>query len=156
MELNNFVSMDFLAGFAGTIVGVELIVYCTKELPIVKKIPTRIYTFILAVIHLLIVKYVMGAFVFNLGNIYLLIINSLLISTMLCGGYDVAIGNIQMPKLTNGEKKDIKIKIEPSDENEKDESLADIYVNYSRLDSTEDIISLSNRGRNSNINDRRN
>lgn len=156
MELNNFVSMDFLAGFAGTIVGVELIVYCTKELPIVKKIPTRIYTFLLAVIHLLIVKCVMGTFVFNLGNIYLLIINSLLISTMLCGGYDVAIGNIQMPQLTNGSKKDIKIKIESADEKEKDESSADIYVNYNRVDSTEEIISLSNRGRNSNINSREN
>lgn len=118
MEINNFVNMDFLAGFTGTIVGVELLVYCTKGLPIIKKIPTRIYTFLLAVIHLLIVKYVTGSFDLTLGNVYLLIINSLLISTILCGGYDVAIGNIQIPQITNGQKKNISIDIEPSTDNE--------------------------------------
>lgn len=166
MEINNFVNMDFLAGFAGTIVGVELIVYCTKELRFIKKIPTRVYTFLLAVIHLLIVKYVAGNFALTLGNIYLLIINSLLISTILCGGYDVAIGNIQIPQITNGKKKNISIDIEPGideqDNNMTPENKTSTQINTSTSASTpiamteEENASLSNRGRNSNINDKAN
>lgn len=157
MEINNFVNMDFLAGFAGTIVGVELIVYCTKELPIIRKIPTRIYTFVLTVIHLLIVKYVMGSLDFTLGNIYLLVINSLMISTMLCGGYDVALGNIQIPQLTNGQKKDINLNIQPGNNNKSNEN-TDKGNNTESLPNIiaedEENASLSNRGRNSNINDK--
>lgn len=106
MEINNFVDMEFLAGFAGTIICIELIVYCTKELPIINKIPTRIYTFILALIHLLIVKIAMGTVVLSIGNVYLIIINSFLISVILCGGYDIVLGNIQMPFIINGKSKD--------------------------------------------------
>lgn len=171
MEINNFVNMDFLTGFAGTIVGVELIVYCTKELPIIKKIPTRIYIFLLAVIHLLIVKYVTGNFTLTLGNVYLLIINSLLISTILCGGYDVAIGNIQIPQITSGQKKNISIDIEPSIDNEQKqntdstttlENTVTTQTNTTADTATptamteEENTSLSNRGRNSNINDKTN
>lgn len=167
MELNNFVSMEFLAGFAGTLVGVELIVTCTKELPIVKKLPTKMYTFILALIHLLIVKYAMGTFKFSLGGLYLLIINSFLISIILCSGYDVALGNIQIPQL-NGEKKNIKIKNETSTDLKRAENTEEFttkksvnttfssVVNSSPNPSTpeEDNICLSNRGRNSNLNDK--
>lgn len=156
MELNNFVNMDFLAGFAGTIVGVELIVYCTKELPFVKKIPTRAYTFILAVIHLLIVKCVMGTFTLTLGNVYLLIINSFLISTILCGGYDVALGNIQIPQMMNGQKKNISIDIQPGSTEEPKETSND-FTTTGKVEATEEeIASLSNRGRNSNISDKTN
>lgn len=157
MEINNFLNMDFLAGFAGTIVGVELMVYCTKELPFIKKIPTRIYTFLLAVIHLFIVKYAMGALDLTLGNVYLLTINSFLISTVLCGGYDIAIGNIQIPEIINGKKKNVSIDIQPDDDNKKNQSIADstaIDNTTSTAIHEEEIAGLSNRGRNSNINDK--
>lgn len=162
MEINNFVNMDFLAGFAGTIVGVELIVYCTKEISGIKKIPTRIYTFMLALIHLLIVKMVTGTLTFNVGNVYLLVINSLLISVILCGGYDVVIGNVQIPQITNSKKQDVTIKINPDSENEEitiskennDSETNDVKSTNVENNNEEAIASLSNRGRNSNINDR--
>ena len=161
MDINNFVNMEFLAGFTGTIVGVELLVYCTKGLPIIKKIPTKVYTFLLAVIHLLIVKYVTGSFTLTLGNAYLLIINSLLISTILCGGYDVAIGNIQIPKITNGQKKNISIDIQPSTDNGQEQNADSNKTPESNMTTAvtiatpvEENTSLSNQRRNSNTNDK--
>lgn len=161
MEINNFVNMDFLAGFAGTIVGVELIVYCTKEIPGIKKIPTKLYTFVLALIHLLIVKVVTGTLIFNLGNVYLLIINSLLVSVILCGGYDVVIGNVKLPKITNSKKENISIEINPDSNDGNDKAQVINKSEITRKNDTsleknneEAIASLSNRGRNSNINDR--
>lgn len=157
MEINNFLNMDFLAGFAGTIVGVELMVYSTKELPVIKKIPTRIYTFLLAVIHLFIVKCVTGTFDLTLGSVYLLIINSFLISTVLCGGYDIAIGNIQIPEIINGKKKNVIIDVQTGDDNQqnksKESSTTTIDNTGSPVISDEKVPSLSNR-RNSNINDK--
>lgn len=157
MEINNFLNMDFLAGFAGTIVGVELIVYCTKELPFIKKIPTRIYTFLLAVIHLFIVKYAMGALDLTLGNVYLLIINSFLISTVLCSGYDIAFGNIQIPEIINGKKKNVSIDIQSGEDNQKNQSVEGSTIIENATSTAipkEEIAGLSNRGRNSNINDK--
>lgn len=157
MEINNFLNMDFLAGFAGTIVGVELMVYCTKELPFIKKIPTRIYTFLLAVIHLFIVKYAMGALDLTLGNVYLLIINSFLISTVLCSGYDIALGNIQIPEIINGKKKNVSIDIQSGEDNQKNQSVEGSTITENTTSTAipeEEIAGLSNRGRNSNINDK--
>lgn len=157
MEISNFLNMDFLGGFAGTILGVELIVYCTKELPFIKKIPTRIYIFLLAVIHIFIAKYVMGAVPLNIGSVYLLIINSLLISTILCGGYDIALGNIQIPQIINGKQKNIGIDIQLSDDNQQNQSAEGSTTTTGNTTSTvisdDGIAGLSNRGRNSNIND---
>ena len=42
MEITNFVTESFLSSFAGTLVAVELIVFTTKNFPIIKKIPTNL------------------------------------------------------------------------------------------------------------------
>ena len=152
MEISDFVNMDFLAGFTGTMVCIELMIYCTKELPIIKNIPTRIYTFILTIIHLSIVKHVIGTFTFTLGNVYLIIINSLLISAILCGGYDVVLGNVQIPQGKN-QQKNVDMKTHQSNDNEED---GNGNNDGNLIFSEKDNIIVSNRGRNSNINDKTN
>ena len=88
MEITNFVTESFLSSFAGTLVAVELIVFTTKNFPIIKKIPTKLYTFILAVIHLIIVQVVIGKADITVEFVYILFINSLIVEVILCGGYD--------------------------------------------------------------------
>ena len=88
MKITNFVTESFLSSFAGTLVAVELIVFTTKNFPIIKKIPTKLYTFILAVIHLIIVQVVIGKADITVEFVYILFINSLILEVILCGGYD--------------------------------------------------------------------
>ena len=88
MEITNFVTESFLSSFAGKLVAVELIVFTTKNFPIIKKIPTKLYTFILAVIHLIIVQVVIGKADITVEFVYILFINSLILEVILCGGYD--------------------------------------------------------------------
>ena len=77
MEITNFVTESFLSSFAGTLVAVELIVFTTKNFPIIKKIPTKLYTFILAVIHLIIVQVVIGKADITVEFVYILFIRYL-------------------------------------------------------------------------------
>lgn len=88
MEITNFVTENFLSSFAGTLLAVELIVFTTKGLPLIKKIPTKLYTFILAIIHLVIVQVSSGKVDITVEFIYILFINSLIVEVILCGGYD--------------------------------------------------------------------
>ena len=88
MEITDFLTQDFLASFTGTLVAVELVVFITKDFPIIKKIPTKIYTLILAIAHLIIVKTATGSIVMGVECYYRIFINSLVIVLILCGGYD--------------------------------------------------------------------
>ena len=97
MEITNFVDMDFLMSFTGTLVTVELLVFCTKGFPLIKRIPTRFYCFLIALAHISIVKCISNTMVFTVDGFYLMIINSVFISVILCGGYDVVVGNIKIP-----------------------------------------------------------
>ena len=100
MEITNFVTESFLSSFAGTLVAVELIVFTTKNFPIIKKIPTKLYTFILAVIHLIIVQVVIGKADITVEFVYILFINSLIVEVILCGGYDTLMGKFKNIKDT--------------------------------------------------------
>ena len=94
MEINNFVNKDFLASFTGTLFSVELIVIFTKNLPIIKKIRTRIYTFLLAMIHIIIMGLATNTAEQTILCYYTSLINSLIITMMLCGGYDIIVKKI--------------------------------------------------------------
>lgn len=100
MEITNFVTENFLSSFAGTLLAVELIVFTTKDLPLIKKIPTKLYTFILAVIHLVIVQVTSGKVDITVEFVYILLINSLIVEVILCGGYDTLIGKFKNIKDT--------------------------------------------------------
>ena len=94
MEMNSFVNKDFLASFTGTLFSVELIVIFTKNLPIIKKIRTRIYTFLLAMIHIIIMGLETNTAEQTILCYYTSLINSLIITMMLCGGYDIIVKKI--------------------------------------------------------------
>ena len=100
MEITNFVTENFLSSFAGTLLAVELIVFTTKDLPLIRKIPTRLYTFILAVIHLVIVQVSSEKIDITVEFVYILLINSLIVDMILCGGYDTLIGKFKNIKDT--------------------------------------------------------
>ena len=91
MEINNFVTTDFLASFTGTLFVVELMVFVTKNLPIIKKIRTRVYTFLLAISHIIIMGLITKTATQTVMYYYGAFINSLIITVRLCGGYDIII-----------------------------------------------------------------
>lgn len=104
MEITNFLTLEFLLTFIGTILAVELIVAFTKELPLIKKIPTKVYTLLIAMAHLFIVQVIGGQVVITILNMYLMFINALIIAVMLCGGYDFAVGKIKINGLDKGDE----------------------------------------------------
>lgn len=102
MEITDFLTQNFLSSFTGTLVAVELIIFITKDFPLIKKIPTKLYTFIWAVVHLIIVKVTSGVMELNIECIYRLFINSLVVTLILCGGYDTIMQKFNVIKNVNG------------------------------------------------------
>lgn len=98
MEITNFLTAEVLINFTMTIIMTELWVSFTKEFILIKKLPTRIYTFILAAIHLSIINSQAGLFTLTTLGVYTLLCNALIISIVLCGGYDVVVGKITINK----------------------------------------------------------
>ena len=100
MEITNFITENFLSSFIGTLAAVELIVFTTKNFPLINKIPTKLYTFILAVIHLVIVQIIVGKAAITVEYVYISFLNSLIVELILCGGYDTckAIENLKSSK----------------------------------------------------------
>lgn len=103
MELTDFITLDFIKTFSGTLIAIELVVAVTKGIPIIKRIPTRIYTFFLTVIHLIIMRASSGSNEYTIQSCYLLFLNSIVISIILCGGYDTMINKVN--KIKDGIKK---------------------------------------------------
>lgn len=103
MELTDFITLDFIKTFSGTLIAIELVVAVTKGIPIIKRIPTRIYTFFLTVIHLIIMRASSGSNEYTIQSCYLLFLNSIVISIILCGGYDTVINKVN--KIKDGIKK---------------------------------------------------
>lgn len=99
MEISNFLTETFLSTFAGSVIAVELIVAVTKELPLIKRIPTKIYTAVLAFTHLLIINVTNGSLKPQISCAYCLFINSIVIAVLLCGGYDVAFGKLDITSI---------------------------------------------------------
>lgn len=101
MEIGNFLTENFLSTFSGSVIAVELIVAITKELPLIKKIRTKIYTAIIAFLHLLIINASTGALYNKVSCIYYIFINSIVIAVLLCGGYDIAFGKLDIASIKN-------------------------------------------------------
>lgn len=88
--MDNFITYEYLATFAGLTTSTFIVVNFLKELKFVKKIPTQYFSAIIALILSLVTSIVTGVFEFN--NIPLIIINSILISCSSNGVHDI--GNI--------------------------------------------------------------
>lgn len=88
--MDNFITYEYLATFAGLTTSTFIVVNFLKELKFVKKIPTQYFSAIIALILSIITSIVTGGFEFN--NIPLIAINSILISCSSNGVHDI--GNI--------------------------------------------------------------
>ena len=88
MEFTDFLTIDYLCTFMGTVAVTMLIVQFLKELPGIKKIPTKYFTFVVAFMNILICSALTGNFA--LSNLYLMLINAVLVCFAATGGYDFA------------------------------------------------------------------
>ncbi|WP_027626540.1 hypothetical protein [Clostridium lundense] len=92
MEFNDFITLDYMCTYMGTVVVTMLIVQFTKELPGVKKIPTRYYTFLVAFFNILICNILNETF--TIAKVYLMLINAMLVTFTATGGYDFSIKKV--------------------------------------------------------------
>lgn len=97
MEFNDFITLEYLCTYIGTVVVTMLIVQFTKELPGVKKIPTRYYTFLVALFNILVCSILNDTF--TISNLYLMFINSMLVCFTSTGGYDFSIKKVTADEL---------------------------------------------------------
>lgn len=99
MSFENFISIDYLSSFMGTVIITMLLVQFFKELPLVKGIPTKYFTFIVALVNILSCQIILGSF--KVGHIYLILINAVLVTFTATGGYDFS---LEIPKKMIKEK----------------------------------------------------
>ncbi|MBL4932178.1 MULTISPECIES: hypothetical protein [Clostridium] len=106
MEINDFITFDFLSSYVGTVIVTMLIVQFLKDIPFIKKIPTRYFTFLVAFITILISGIYHGTISFS--NLYIMLINAILVTFTATGGYDFAARkvsiNVDKSNNSDGEK----------------------------------------------------
>lgn len=101
MEITNFLSSEALLTFTMSLVMVELWVSVSKGWVLIDKLPTKFYTLLLSVVHLFIINIEVGLFTMTPIGIYTLLCNALIITILLNGGYDFAVGKITIKKDEN-------------------------------------------------------
>lgn len=94
MEINDFLTLDYLSTYMGCVVVTMLMVQFLKELPIIKSIQTKYFTFIVAFVNILLCKVLLGSFLIN--DLYLIFINSMMVTFTATGGYDFAVGKVKI------------------------------------------------------------
>ena len=104
MEFTDFLTIDYISTFMGTVAVTMLIVQFLKELPGIKKIPTKYFTFVVAFMNILICSALTGNFA--LSNLYLMLINAMLVTFTATGGYDFAVKSVKIQKDKNVELKE--------------------------------------------------
>lgn len=102
MEFKDFLTIDYISTFMGTVVVTMLIVQFLKELPGIKKMPTRYFTFIVAFFNILMCSVLIGNF--TLSNLYLMFINAMLVCFTATGGYDFAVKDVMVSSKRNRTK----------------------------------------------------
>lgn len=99
MEFNDFLSVDYVASYLGSIVVIMLVTQFVKELPWIVKLPTRYLVFLIALGHLLV--FVRPAY--TVEAIALTLINALLLTLTATGGYDFAIKKTTVTEVPNAD-----------------------------------------------------
>lgn len=88
MILDSFITWDFLDQYMGIVIVTMILVQFVKELRFIKRIPTKYLTAIIAFITLLSAQ--IGNHKFSWDNLYLVFLNSILITMTATGGWDFA------------------------------------------------------------------
>lgn len=94
MVLDNFVTWDFIASYMGTVIVTMLMVQFFKELPFIKSIPTKYFVFIIALINIVATSVVTKTFL--ISNLYLMIINAILVAFTSTGTYDFTVKAVKV------------------------------------------------------------
>jgi hypothetical protein len=104
MEFTDFLTIDYISTFMGTVAVTMLVVQFLKDLPGIKKIPTKYFTFVVAFMNILICSALTDNFA--LSNLYLMLINAMLVTFTATGGYDFAVKNVKIQKDKSTELKE--------------------------------------------------
>lgn len=96
--MDSFLTWEYVATFAGVVFATNLFVSFTKELPYIKNISTKYYTSIVAFILIILSSLTLG--LFNITDLPLVVLNSILVTFTATGGYDFT-----YKKVTNTETK---------------------------------------------------
>lgn len=94
--MDTFLTWEYVATFAGVVFATNLFVNFTKELPYIKNISTKYYTSIVAFILILLSSLTLSTF--NIKDIPLVVLNSILVTFTATGGFDFS-----YKKVTNTE-----------------------------------------------------
>lgn len=105
MQVNDFLTLDYVATFVGTVVVTMLLVQFLKDLPFIKKIPTKYFTFFIALINITICTATFGTF--SIQNVYLMFINAVVITFTCTGGYDFTYKKVKVTEVQSEEKVDL-------------------------------------------------
>lgn len=91
-QLTEFLSLDYISTFIGTVIVTMLLVQFLKDLPFIKKVPTKYFTFIIAFVNILMCSILLDTF--KVSNLYLMFLNAMLITFTSTGGYDFTIKKV--------------------------------------------------------------
>jgi len=85
MDINDFINIEFIRTFTGCITATILIVQFLKDLPFIKEMPTRYFTFIIATLNIVIATIFPNTIV---EMIYLTLLNGIVVTYAANGNYD--------------------------------------------------------------------
>ena len=85
---DSFFTWEALSTYAGATIAVMIIVQFTKELPVIVKIQTRAWAYIIAVL-LLVLSAVFSGQPITPAMILLCIVNAVIVAMAAVGGYDI-------------------------------------------------------------------
>lgn len=94
MIFEDFLTLSYVRTFLGTVVVTMLTVQFLKELPGIKKMPTKYLTFLIALINIIVSSALTGTL--TMESLYLIFINAMLVTFTSTGGYDFTIKSIKI------------------------------------------------------------
>lgn len=84
--MDTFLTWQYVATFSGIVFCTSMVVEFFKEIPIIKNIPTRYFTTMVACLLITLSSIFTGTF--SVNNILLILLNSILITYTAVGGHD--------------------------------------------------------------------
>jgi hypothetical protein len=97
--MDTFLTWEYVATFAGVVFATNLFVNFTKELPYIKNISTKYYTSLVA--FMLIVLSSLTLSTFNVKDLPLVVLNSILVTFTATGGYDFTYKKVTNTEVTS-------------------------------------------------------
>ena len=107
MDINDFINIEFIRTFTGCITATILIVQFLKDLPFIKEMPTRYFTFIIATLNIVIATIFPNTIV---EMIYLTLLNGIVTGKQIIS--TIVLGNIVAITILKEAIKKVKYQVE--------------------------------------------